>query len=89
MLEKCYCGIGFVDIRWRNADVAKVSLISAGEMLLWLRFRGHRKCCRGYNFVDTGFELQYLPHLRIESVDPPYIFLGKVEVSGKFDENHT
>ena len=38
--------------------MALVSWTSAGEMLLWLRFRGHRleKCCCGLGFVDVEFE---------------------------------
>ena len=46
-----------MDIGWRNVAVAMVSLTSAREMLLWLRFRGHRleKCCCGIGFVDIGW----------------------------------
>ena len=36
-----------MDIGWRNVAVAKVSWASARELLLWLRFRGHRlETCR-------------------------------------------
>jgi hypothetical protein len=41
-LEKCCCGIGFVDIGWGNVAMALVSFASAGETLLWLLYRGHR-----------------------------------------------
>ena len=47
--EKCWCGYGFLDIDWRNVAVAKVSLTSTGEILLWLMFPslGLEKCCCG------------------------------------------
>ena len=38
--------------------VAKVSWTLAGEMMLWLWFRGHRleNCCCGEGFVGAGFQ---------------------------------
>ena len=37
-LEKCCCGIGFVDIGWTNVAVAAVSWVSVFIMWLWLVF---------------------------------------------------
>ena len=42
-LEKCCCGIGFVNIGWRDVAVAQVSCASAGEMLLRRWFREHSR----------------------------------------------
>ncbi|KAL7555309.1 hypothetical protein ACHAWF_019001 [Thalassiosira exigua] len=42
--------------------------------------------------VDTGFELKVLPHLHISSVEPVFIFIGKVNrvsVHGEFDRRLT
>ena len=44
------------------------------------------------SFTDTGFELQYLPHLSINSIVPPYLFANKqsrVNIAGNFNKDLT